>query len=65
MPIYSYLCLDCGHRYDELERFEDRQVKCPKCSEGTVKRYIETPPTIAFNGVGWPSNDAKTVIGAR
>jgi putative FmdB family regulatory protein len=32
MPIYEYLCADCGTRYEKLVRAKGQVITCPKCS---------------------------------
>ena len=34
MPIYEYLCDDCGARYERLVLSGDQPITCPKCSSG-------------------------------
>jgi len=36
MPIYEYLCDDCGERYEQIVMSETTKVACPKC-ESTKK----------------------------
>lgn len=32
MPVYEYHCPNCGQRFEELKRMEDRgSAVCPKC----------------------------------
>jgi len=56
MPIYEYLCEDCGREFEELVRSAgaSREVACPKCGGRNVGRQVsvfaarqgrtETPP---------------------
>ncbi len=38
MPIYEYHCQNCGHRFEELKRMEDRGTAvCPKCGGAAAK----------------------------
>ncbi len=32
MPIYEYLCDDCGNRYERIVMSEAQLIACPKCS---------------------------------
>ncbi len=32
MPIYEYLCDDCGNRYERIVMSETQPIACPKCS---------------------------------
>jgi putative FmdB family regulatory protein len=31
MPIYEYVCNDCGQRYERLVVRSGQRVRCPKC----------------------------------
>jgi putative FmdB family regulatory protein len=40
MPLYEYECKECGQRFDELRKSEDRTkpAPCPRCGgEGRVR----------------------------
>ena len=32
MPIYEYICDDCGERYERVLLSEGNGIACPKCS---------------------------------
>jgi len=32
MPIYEYICEDCGSRYERIVLSQARAVSCPKCA---------------------------------
>lgn len=56
MPIYEYLCKKCGHRFEEIVKFSDKQPKkCPKCG-GALEQVI-TAPAVQFKGSGWYVTD--------
>lgn len=42
MPIYEYICSNCGSEFDKLMRFSDPDIdhpSCPSCrSQNTSKR---------------------------
>ncbi len=42
MPIYEYICSECGSEFEKLMRFSDPEInspECPKCmSKNTNKR---------------------------
>ena len=41
MPIYQFVCLKCGHAFEEMTGIEKRDsVKCPECG-GDVRRSYE------------------------
>ncbi len=56
MPLYEYLCLKCGHRFEKIENHTASSTKkCPKC-RGKAERVL-TPPAIQFKGTGWYVTD--------
>jgi len=32
MPIYEYVCDDCGMRYEQLVMSKSAKIACPKCA---------------------------------
>lgn len=41
MPLYEYICTDCGHPFEKRVRFSDTnpEIVCPQCnSQETRKR---------------------------
>jgi putative FmdB family regulatory protein len=32
MPIYEYVCNDCGERYERIILHKNQAVACPKCA---------------------------------
>lgn len=62
MPIYEYLCLECGERFDVIRGINEPALdKCIKCS-GAVKRLYVSVPVINFVGSGFHINDYGTGI---
>jgi putative FmdB family regulatory protein len=56
MPLYEYLCKKCGHRFEEIRKFSDKQLKkCPECG-GLIEQVI-TAPAVRFKGSGWYVSD--------
>lgn len=56
MPLYEYECQACGHRGEELQRFEDPPLTtCPACG-GPYKKLISAP-AFQFKGSGWYVTD--------
>jgi putative FmdB family regulatory protein len=41
MPIYEYLCEDCGSKFEKLVRNGDA-VACPSCGEAHLKPQLST-----------------------
>ena len=58
MPIYSYKCTNCDHRFEARQRFSDDPLtECPNCSGG-VKRVINQVG-IVFKGSGFYVTDNR------
>ena len=56
MPLYEYLCQKCGHRFEEIRKFSDKQPsKCPEC-KGVLEQVISAP-AVQFKGSGWYVTD--------
>ncbi len=56
MPLYEYLCDECGHRFEKIQKFSDPLAdKCPKCG-GPVHK-LASSPAIQFKGSGFYITD--------
>ena len=56
MPLYPYLCTQCGHRFEKIQKFgAEPETACPKCG-GVLERPL-TAPGLNFKGAGWYVND--------
>ncbi|MGH9631750.1 MAG: FmdB family zinc ribbon protein [Bryobacteraceae bacterium] len=42
MPIYEYLCEDCGTRFEKLVRREGAELACPSCGQDHLKQELST-----------------------
>ncbi|HEY8343715.1 MAG TPA: zinc ribbon domain-containing protein [Bacillota bacterium] len=40
MPIYEFVCQNCGQKFEELCRLGTDQVPCPACQSGETTRLI-------------------------
>jgi putative FmdB family regulatory protein len=59
MPVYEYLCAECGHRFEQYRKVTNRTPKqCPKC-QGSVKKVFR-PLGIIFKGSGFYSTDSRS-----
>jgi putative FmdB family regulatory protein len=59
MPIYGYICTDCGHTLDELQKVSDPPlVDCPACGQPTLRRQLSAP-RFRLKGQGWYETDFK------
>jgi len=56
LPLYEYLCTQCGYRYEKIQKFDaEPEAACPKCG-GNLQRPL-TAPALQFKGAGWYVND--------
>jgi len=56
MPLYEYQCKKCGHCFEKIRKFSDRQLrKCPEC--GGVLEQLVSAPSVRFKGSGWYVTD--------
>ena len=66
MPIYEYVCDDCGQRYEQIVLSQTQQVACPKCSSGrhtlqlSVFAVSESRKLFSAHGVSWGSGAASS-----
>jgi len=59
MPIYEYVCRQCGHTLDALQKMSDDPLTdCPDCSAPQLKRLISAP-RFRLKGKGWYETDFK------
>ena len=47
MPMYDYSCSACGHKFEQMEKIDNRKdpekKPCPNCSKNTVEFQIGAP----------------------
>lgn len=59
MPIYEYECDECGHVFEQLQKFSDEPLKtCPECGKETLHKCISAP-AFQLKGTGWYATDYK------
>jgi len=56
MPIYEYVCDDCGERYERIVMSRTQTINCPKCASGKH--------TIQLSVFAAPSNGSKASNGS-
>ena len=44
MPVYTYVCKDCGEKFDLLigVTSEKTEMKCKKCDSGNISRVLSS-----------------------
>lgn len=59
MPIYEYVCKNCDHTLDALQKIsDDPLLECPECGEPALKRLLSAP-RFRLKGAGWYETDFK------
>jgi putative FmdB family regulatory protein len=59
MPTYTYLCSDCGHRFDTVQRMSaDPLTDCPQCAKPALVRQVQAVG-FALKGSGWYVTDFR------
>ncbi len=43
MPIYEYVCDQCGHEFEALLRTSDEKPACPACNGQQLTRKLSLP----------------------
>ena len=59
MPIYEYLCQDCGASHEAIQKFSDAPLSnCPECGEPALQKQLSAP-LFRLKGGGWYETDFK------
>jgi putative FmdB family regulatory protein len=60
MPIYEYVCKECGHELEALQKISDAPLlACPACQKEALKKKISAPG-FRLSGSGWYETDFKS-----
>ena len=53
MPIYEYVCNDCGYEFDKIQKMNDEPLKkCPQCEKEKLQKKVSAGGFI-LKGYGW------------
>jgi putative FmdB family regulatory protein len=59
MPFYEYLCKNCGHELEAMQKVSDSPLKkCPSCGKPQLQRLMSAP-SFRLKGGGWYETDFK------
>lgn len=59
MPIYDYLCTDCGFKKEVMRKIsEPNLTDCPQCGKATFAKQLSAP-SFQLSGSGWYATDFK------
>ena len=60
MPIYEYVCTECAHEFESLQKMSDApHSDCPACAKPALKKKISAP-SFRLSGSGWYETDFKS-----
>ncbi|HLQ85707.1 MAG TPA: zinc ribbon domain-containing protein [Salinisphaeraceae bacterium] len=60
MPIYEYVCRQCGEELERLQKMSDAPLTdCPACGEAALRRKVSAAG-FRLAGSGWYETDFKT-----
>lgn len=51
MPLYEYLCRDCGRPFEKMVRMSEQDLTpvCPSCGSADTRKQISTFATRGFS----------------
>ena len=53
MPIYEYLCVSCGHQFEEVQKSNEPPIsECPDCGKNSASRQVSMS-AFHLKGGGW------------
>tara|TARA_B100000530_G_C15852147_1_gene445762 strand:+ start:83 stop:454 length:372 start_codon:yes stop_codon:yes gene_type:complete len=59
MPIYEYVCDNCGHYLEALQKLSDEPlVFCPECGHAALRKQVSAA-AFRLKGTGWYETDFK------
>ena len=65
MPLYDYVCGDCGVRTEVMHGVHASGPEaCPSCSGGPMKKAL-TAPAVHFKGTGWAKKERASSSGTK
>lgn len=60
MPIYEYVCSQCGHEMEVLQKMSDAPLSlCPVCEAEALKKKVSAAG-FRLAGSGWYETDFKS-----
>ena len=60
MPIYEYVCDNCSHHLEALQKMSDEPlVFCPECGEAGLRKQVSAA-AFRLKGTGWYETDFKS-----
>jgi putative FmdB family regulatory protein len=63
MPIYEYLCDDCGAHYEQIVLSKSAKIACPKCASQRRTLQLSVFSAPAKNGSSESSANGSSMPG--
>lgn len=63
MPIYEYVCAECGHKFEKLVLSSRRakEIRCPQCGSLSTDKAISVfSSAVTSSGAGSAANCAPS-----
>jgi len=62
MPIYEYVCDDCGERYERIVMNQSTAITCPKCASAkhTIQLSVFAAPSNASKSSGGSAGESAS-----
>jgi putative FmdB family regulatory protein len=60
MPIYEYICEDCGSHYEKIVLSKSQEISCPKCASRKSTLQLAVFATSTGSGNGASSRSARS-----
>ena len=65
MPIYEYVCDDCGTKFEKLVRRNQDAIACPSCGESHLNTALSTFAAHSSNGKAQASTGPVSLVRRR
>lgn len=59
MPIYDFICLKCGTRFEDLVPSDNVKVTCHQCRSIDTEKVFPKSFGVSFNAPGFYATDYK------
>lgn len=60
MPIYEYVCRECGEEFELLVINKSEEIKCPKCGSPKLEQQVSGFASVSSSGGSGASNCAPS-----